>query len=110
MADFYIKQGDTEPSIIAQLKDQNGDLYDLTGCTVKFHMRKGETATPKVNATATITDVGTDDVKVKYSWLVADVDTAGNFDIEWEITDTDGNVETVPNAGYDRVLITAQLT
>jgi len=105
MADFCIKQGDTDPDITATLEDQNGTAFDLTDCTVKFHMKKGTTT--KVDAAATITDASGGEVK--YSWLAADTDTAGKYSCEWEITKSDGQIETVPNASHDIVLITKQL-
>jgi len=107
MTDFYIKQGDTDPDITATLEDQNGTAFDLTDCTVKFHMKKGTTI--KVNAEATILDVGTDDVSVRYSWQNGDTDTSLNYSIEWEITKSDGQIETVPNSSHDTVRITPEL-
>jgi hypothetical protein len=37
MAAFYIKRGDTRPSLYATLT-QEGSVVDLTGATVRFHM------------------------------------------------------------------------
>ena len=105
MADFNIKQGDTDPDIVATLKDADGTAINLTGATVKFHMsQKGRSV---VNAEAIVVDAAAGEVK--YSWAAADTATTGPFDIEWEITKSGGQIETVPNSTNDTVEITAQL-
>ena len=88
---FYIKQGDTKPSLSAQLLS-DGSAVDLTGATVKFHMGT------IIDATATIVDAATGNVR--YDWVTADTETAGLFRAEFEVTFSDGTVETFPNDGY----------
>lgn len=103
MTIFYLKQNDTSPAIRAQLADQNDVPINITGATVKFLMRLG-TASPKVNASATIIDAVSG--IVRYDWQAADTDTNGNFSGEFEVTFSGGSVETFPNDGYFSIVIT----
>ena len=88
---FYIKQNDTKPSLFAQLLS-NGSAIDLTGATVRFHMESG------LDAPAVITDAATGNVR--YDWSVGDTATSGIFRAEFEVTFSDGTIETFPNDGY----------
>lgn len=100
---FYIKQNDTSPAIQATLKDVDGNVVDLSGATVRFHMRKQGSTTAKVDAAATIVD----DVGgiVRYNWTSANTDTVGTYQAEFEVTYSDDTVETFPNATYLKVKV-----
>ena len=108
---FFLKTGDRAPSLTAQAKDATGTPVPFgAGATAKFSMklRVGGT-TLKVNgATATVVDqsLGT----LQYDWASADVDAAGTYDGEFEVTKTDGRKLTVPNDGYITIVIVARLT
>ena len=102
MADFTIKQGDTSPAIEATLKDNTGNVVNLTGASVRFHMATLGFSS-KIDAAATI--VNASEGKVKYEWQSADTVTADSFIVEWEITYSDSSVETFPNDGYTRIKI-----
>lgn len=82
---------------------------DLTDATeVNFLMRlHGSTDPPAIRSPMTITDAvnGT----VQYAWQAGDTDTAGDYDVEFEITWNDGGVETVPNDSYLTVRIVDDL-
>lgn len=107
MAVFYIKQGDTSPAFRAILKDADGTAVDITGnLGVTFHMRN-QAGTVVVDAAATVNDASAGDVK--YSWSAGDTDTAGVYDAEFEVTYANGDVETFPNYGYEKVRITDDL-
>lgn len=104
MADtFWIKQNDTAPAIQATLKDADGNVVDLTGATVRFHMRASDDTT-KVDAAASITSPPTGGI-VSYGWVAADTDTEGRYRAEFEVTYSDGTIETFPNSEYIIVLI-----
>lgn len=106
---FYIKQNDTRPRYVATLLDNFGEPdqapINLTNATsVKFLMRStGNAGSPKVTAAAAITSAASG--IVTYTWVAGDTDTIGEFDVEFEITWSDGGVETVPNDGYLSVVI-----
>ena len=101
MAEFYIKQNDTRPSLSATLAE-DGAAVDLTGCTVMFHM--GE----RVDAAAVVVDAETG--IVRYDWAVADTAVAGCYPAEFEVTFSDGAIETFPNDDYITIIIQQDLT
>lgn len=104
---FYIKQNDTAPSIRATLKDGNGNAIDLSNATVRFHM-KDLAGTIKVDAAANIIIPATNGV-VQYAWQSGDTDTTGTYYAEFEVTYSDGTIESFPNDGNIGILITKEL-
>lgn len=107
MSTFYIKQNDTAPSIAALLKNPSGSAINLTGATVRFNMKSQSGTLLVDNATAVVVDESTGNVR--YDWALGDTALAGNNYAEFEITYSDGGVETVPNDGYIRVKITPEV-
>jgi hypothetical protein len=105
--DFYIRQNDTAPAIAYQLKDGNGNAVNLTGATVKFIMHLPGDATPKINATATITDAPTG--QVSYTFSGTNTDTIGDYLAEWQVTFGAGAVETFPNSDPLKVRVSDDL-
>lgn len=106
MADFYLKEGDTSPSIKLLLQRADGTKPDLTGATVLFHMRDAATGTVKVNSgVMSVNGSASDHDSVQYDWVAGDVDTAGDYEAEVEVTLSSGKVETFPNAGYKSIKI-----
>lgn len=101
---FEIKRGDREPAITRQLM-QSGAPIDLTGASVKFLMRGDDGL--KVDAAADIDDDPTTGI-VTYEWAAADVDTAGVYKAEWEVTRA-GRTLTVPTNDYIKVTVVADL-
>ena len=103
MSTFYMKQSDTQPRMLATLQDGDGAAINLTGASVRFHMRTlgGSTV---VDAAATIITAASG--LVRYDWVAADTDTVGSYQAEFEVTYPDTTVETFPNSGYIRVEIT----
>jgi len=93
---FYIKQNDTSPSLRALLKDGDNLAIDLTGATVRFHMKSLEDNTVVVDASTTIVAPSTAGI-VQYDWDNGDTATAGSYQGEFEVTFAGGAVETFPN-------------
>lgn len=113
MTDFYLKEGDTSPSITATLQDAAGNAVDLTQATeVKFHMalrpEPGEVhGTAKVSADADKVDATNGEVR--YDWAATDTDTPGIYDAEWRVTWTGGRIESFPQDGYRIIEIKERL-
>ena len=98
---FSIKQNDTAPSLRATLLDGDGNPVNLSGSTVRFHMRLlGQTAIV-VNQSATLIDAANG--IAQYNWVAADTDTIGSYQAEFQVTYSDGAIETFPNDSYIRV-------
>ena len=100
-----IKKGDTDRFFADQLR-VDGTPTDLTGATVKFLLKPATGGAAKVNASASIVTAA--EGRVKYAPQPADVDTAGVFNQEWEVTIA-GKVLTYPTDGYNTVNIVADL-
>lgn len=100
------KQNDTTPPYVAVLKtttDGVDTAVDLTlASSAKFLMRVAGGAV-KVNATATISDAANGEVT--YTWGATDLNTAGVYDAEIQVTWADSTVETFPNGGYNRIRV-----
>ncbi len=113
-ADFYIAQGDTGPSIVATLVDEDGDVIDLTGLVdtdVKFHMIDPSSSTEKVdnNSDTSVLTPKTDG-KVQYDWQAGDTDTPGLFDGEFQVNFPGGQIITFPNYRYFTIQIREEVS
>lgn len=77
---------------------------DVTGGTVRFLMKQID-GVKTVVAAAALTAPST----VSFAPLSTDVDTAGLFRQEWEVTRADGKVVTYPSDEYNYVAVLADL-
>jgi hypothetical protein len=80
--------GNQNPSITETVLNDDGSAHDLTGQTVRFRMRAVGSAVLKVDAAATV--VSSPAGTVRYDWQAADVDTAGQYLVWWQVTTTAG--------------------
>lgn len=104
---FFIKQNDTSPSLVATLKDFEGDAINLTDATVRFHMKSID-GTLKIDAPMTVVSPSTVGV-IRYDWQAGDTDTVGTYYIEFEVTYADNSIETFPNTGSEIVSVVKEL-
>lgn len=104
---FTIKQGDTSPSLLADLVTPANEAAQLVGATVLFHMRSSRRSVLPLVAAATVVDPELG--RVRYDWQPEDTSTAGDFEAEFEVTYADGSVETFPNDGYIDIYIPEQI-
>ena len=101
-----IKQGDTYPPLRAYLQMVTGKAIRLNGATVKLIVRD-PLSIPKINKPVDIIDA--DNGYVEYRWETADTNQYGEFRGEFEITQQDGSIVTVPNDGYFTINISDEL-
>jgi hypothetical protein len=107
---FTIKQGDTIPPLLATLYDETGTALDLTGGSVRFHMRQEGRSTPKVDAAAVIVDAPNGIVRYDWDSGGADTDVASDdWQGEFEVTTQGGDIVTCPNDDYIPIIIKPQL-
>lgn len=101
---FYIKRGDTDPSISVICEPRN--KVDITGSTVKFFMKNLESGIVAVNGEAGYIVSPADPPQVGYDWQVGETDTVGDYRAEFQITYPNGRIATFPNNNdYDWDLI-----
>jgi hypothetical protein len=90
-----IKRNDTGQRLSSTLR-LNGAAFNLAGRTVRFHMR---------NNAITSASAGT----VQYAPTAEDVETEGEYSVEWEVT-LDGDEKlTFPHNGYEKLTIIKDL-
>lgn len=104
----YLTQNNTSPTLDALLTNAAGKAVNVSGASVRFHLRLiGETAL-KVDAAATVVDGEAG--HVRYILQPGDTDTPGRYKAEFEVTFLDGSVETFTNTPTKlRVVITPEL-
>lgn len=95
-----IKQGDTRHAIRATLKTVNGVPVDLTNARIVFKMHSRYVGT-LINREATYEGNG----KVHFVFENGETDKAGMYEAEFEVTYTDGRVETFPHSGKMQIYI-----
>ena len=113
MADFTIKRGDwgSSESVDVALSDQDGAI-DLSTATVVKLLFKTKTGSTTYSRNCTVT--GAVAGAVSYEFTAADASSGptsvvNTFDIEWEITWSDGSITTVPNEGFKELAVVADL-
>ena len=106
--DHYLVQGDTGRQVTDQLTDGAGLPVDLSigSPTVKYLLWGPGSAAAKVNAAATIVTPASG--IVRYSYLVGDIDTHGDYIEEWQVT-TGSSVVTYPEPTPHKVRVREQV-
>jgi hypothetical protein len=113
--DFSIKTGDTASNIYATLENSGGTPVDIQGASVIFKMSPISGGTTTVAEAAINAQVGAGTLDgtigdVIYSWGTTTVPTtSGLYIAEWEVTFTNGSVQTYPNDGYQLIGVTGDL-
>lgn len=103
---FTIKQNDTSPAIQATLQDYLGTAINLTGASVRFHMKNLDNLTVLNKPMAIISAInGT----IRYNWEPVDTSVFGTYYAEIEVTYSDLTIETFPNNGSISIIIIPEL-
>ena len=98
---FSIKQNDTRPILKAQLLDAEELPVNLTAAAIEFHMRVYPAGTTKIAAgSVSINDATQGKVRA------SDTNTADTYEAEFEVTFSDGTIQTFPNDTQATVKIT----
>lgn len=104
MAAFFLKQGDTAPSIRYTIQDENDVAIDLTGATVAFYMQEVSSGVEKIDgAAATIVDAVNG--IVEYQWAAGDSAEANLYLAEFVVTFPGGTQRTSPDPGYIHIVV-----
>lgn len=93
MTDIVLIQGDTRPVINATLHLQGAVTpVNLTNCSVKFQMRRADDKLYTVNGSCSVVNAvaGT----VSYSLGANDLNTPGDYVVQFEVTYPDTKVQT----------------
>lgn len=104
---FYIKRGDTSPSIQFALLPTT---VVLTGATVRFQMRarRSRGGATVIDAAATVlTATGTP--TVEYKWQAGNTAIPGLFEAEFRVTYANGEIGTFPNDGFIPIQISEDI-
>ena len=104
-AHFTYKVGDTAPAFRIQCLTLAGLPQDLTGATAQLRIKK---PSGKKLAGALAVEGGTDGY-VNRTWVAGDLDVAGIYLGEVEVTFSSGAVQTYPAHGHIRLVVTEQL-
>jgi len=103
----YRKVGDTSPTLDIICKDSDGNVVQVIGATVQFHLRLCGSASLVIDAAGSVVDGATG--HIRYTPQVGDFDTAGFYEAEYEVTYSDGSIETFPNDGNLQLILTSEL-
>lgn len=104
---FSIKQNDTSPSIRANILDYEGNPVNITGGSVRLHMKEIGGDGSLIVKNMAILDAANG--LVQYDWVTGDTTEVANYNAEIQVTYADGEIETYPNAGYFTIVVTAEL-
>lgn len=106
MSKIYRKRNDTTP--LSHTLRENGEPADLSNATkVEFFMSLSVDKALKADGTGTVVDETSGEVQ--YSFSQDEVDEAGFFMAEWQVTYGDGTIRTYPNKDYLTVQISEDL-
>ncbi len=108
MGTLVMKKDDLEPKYVATLCNADGTAVDLTNATsVSLIVKQSTGGSKYFKAAGAFVDRYNG--VVSYTWASGNTDTAGNFQMEWEVVWPTNRPETFPNNGYDTLIIGASL-
>jgi len=93
---LYLKKNDLQPYYYAQVKDSDAAVVDITSATIYCTMKLIGGAIKINRQTAGINVSDAANGKFEYKWQAGDTDTAGRYQIEFEVNPTSGGKFTIP--------------
>ena len=102
---YWVGEGDHDVVIRTQLTDEDGNAVNVAqAINIAFRMRKARTReAPVVDGVATAFDPNNG--IVQYKFMTGETDIPGEYDAQWIVTFSLGEVQTFPGDGYDRVIV-----
>lgn len=105
---FWMKQGDTLPSLTATIRDAAGALVDFTSATAITFKMRNQAGALLVDRAAIVGTPATAGV-LRYDWRPEDTALAGIFNAEFEVVFGPEAKQTFPTDGFIRVMIGGDL-
>lgn len=106
-----MKRGDSRPAFRAQLLDEAttpATAVDLTAASAaKLLLRKPDDTV--LSPTLTVENQTTNTGWVNRTWGATDLDIAGTYDLEIEVTWNDGKIQTFPANEYGHIVVAQDL-
>lgn len=99
------KAGDTFPAFSLALEDQNGPI-DLTLAKEVLILMEG-TKGQEVSGVCTIVEAKGG--AIEYKWATKDLEVADTYRLEFKIIWSVGSEESVPNEGYNQLIVEENL-
>lgn len=103
---FEIRQGDTNPALVADLTYEDGTAATIpAGSTVNLILKNTDATVTYLTAACTFSGN-----TVTYSWQASDTAVAGDYVAEFQVTYPDSTVRLFPTSGYFALTITPKLS
>lgn len=108
---YRVKRGDRPGFLRGTCADADGPVNIQAALEVRVLARKRDTAVLKLNVLATVLDDGTpaNRGRWEYRWADADLDTAGNYELEVQVTWPSNERITFPTYGYAELIVESDL-
>lgn len=103
---IYRVENDTDSPIEDTLEDGSGNAVDISGFnSLDIHIEKpdGTLVTDDTTGNVTADDAANGDVS--YDFQSTDLDQSGRYEYEWEVTFSDGGIETFPSRGFEEIIV-----
>ena len=101
---FTTKRNSRRPYLRLSVKSKDGSAFPLTGAlSVRFLMYSEGSNVAKVDADAVLEDIPGG--LLRYEWAATDLDTAGEFFAEFDVSFPNGEKMTLPLTGVIRVTV-----
>lgn len=103
MATFYLKEGDTSPTLEATLRNPDGTPADVSNADVTIRV-----AEPRGGATLftdTVDVISGSEGKVAYTFKERDVEKQGRYRLDFHTQIVNDGGESYPNSGYHTLMV-----
>ena len=101
MADFYLRRGDTLPSLVGLLQNPDLSAVDLTDATITLELLEMATSTVQMLPASPVDEPASG--LVQHIWLPGETDRGGAYFYRWNV-DWPGHQESFPNDSRGLVL------